>query len=97
MYMRRKKERLNPEGTKKFTYGRPSNRPTDKQRFLIDVIEFAYNDRGIRFTGNTTKEAYDFIGRYYPTVEYDASNTSVYRIENGNSIFIGYMQNQFAF
>lgn len=98
MFKARSRERLNPEGTKEFTYGRPRNMPTSKQRFLIEIIEFAYQDKGIKFGGRTTKEAYDFIGKYYSNVEYDASCAAVYRIEsNGERKFIGYMEKQFSF
>lgn len=91
-------QRLNPEGTKEFSYGKPSKSPTKKQQFLIEVIEFAYSKEGVKFTGITTEDAYTFIGKYYPTIEYGKSDSSIYKIlNNGERIFIGYLEEQFQF
>lgn len=45
-----------------FFEGRKGGSITDKQKV---ILEFIYNELNIPFTGNNSKQAYYFIGKYY--------------------------------
>lgn len=51
-------------GTEHYAYGTIPNPPSHKQQNCIDII---WERLRIPFNGNTSREAYEFIGKYYDT------------------------------
>ena len=78
-------KKLYPKGTKEFAY-KYANEVSEKQKFLIRVIEFAYNYT-VKFNGDSSKSAYEFIGKYYNTVSFNKKSKAVYR----GTTFVGYL------
>jgi hypothetical protein len=50
------------DGTDTYVWGTRQNPPTSKQQSCIDVIQ---KNLGIRFNGGSSKQAYEFIAKYY--------------------------------
>jgi hypothetical protein len=50
------------DGTDRYAWGTRVNPPTDKQARCIDVIK---RNLGIKFNGHSSKQAYEFIAKYY--------------------------------
>jgi hypothetical protein len=49
-------------GTEHYEWGNTSNPPTSLQ---LTHIKFIYKHLGIRFEGNNSRQAYEFIGKHY--------------------------------
>jgi hypothetical protein len=50
------------DGTEHYAYSTRVNPPTRTQRNLIKIIE---DNLGVKFNGQSSKQAYEFIGKYY--------------------------------
>jgi uncharacterized membrane-anchored protein len=83
---------LKLEGTKKYSCSRPGS-PTQKQKELIELIEFVYRDKNLKFRGINSQEAYEFIGTYYKNIYINYRTKEIFvQDEQNRKILKGYLK-----